>query len=284
MKINNLYKGYKDKDVSFEKLRDSIIEYAYVKVSWDKNIEAGDFLVLFIPITEDIIKNYNPQLCEFSHYINRRIDWLKIQLKTEHIKKTEKQLAYQGVNHMECIEKLEVKESTPLYRVTDRAKIFLKIVNGEINKKSTKKKFLIFVLKCSRLLDENLITSICNLYGEPKSWLYNYKDQLDKMGEERIKNREYLVHRNNRLFMEINRDEQRLIDMDDGPEKERVYKKLIEKRSRKIDIQDTLNRRSYGPKNDEIAKVLNIPKGTVDSSLFYMKKELTSLFHEKVID
>lgn len=284
MDLNEMYSLYAVGKIGREEFKNSIITYAYDRLRWEKNIEGGDFLISFIPVVEGMIKDYSEDLSSFKHYTNRRIDWLKLEIKRSYIKNREKCDAYQYHQQVEYLENLMISENPIEYNITKKAAEFLKISNGLISKDTTKKRFTIFVLKCSRLLDDALIESICEILDRPTSWLYDLKDKLDALGTNRIKSREYLIHRNNRLFIEINRDQEKLSNMPLGIDKDNFKKKLESKIERKAEIQRTLNRRSYGPKNEEIAKLLSIPKGTVDSSLFYMKKELTSLLHDKVID
>ena len=72
--------------------------------------------------------------------------------------------------------------------------------------------------------------------------------------------------------------------MEDGYEKDLLFEKMLEKQKRKESLNKKLMKRNCGPKNEEIAQILDIPKGTVDSSLFYLKKALESLLPGLIIN
>ena len=70
MNLENSYEGFVKGFRNREDLRDDVLGYAYKQVNRDKYIEAGDFILDFIPKVDSIIENYKPALASFKHYIN----------------------------------------------------------------------------------------------------------------------------------------------------------------------------------------------------------------------
>lgn len=284
MDLNRIYKNFLTGKCSRDFLKNTLLQHAYKVVGWDKYIDPANFIIEYIPLIDSIIDNYKMEQCQFSHYITKRINWLKLDINKINIKKKEKENTYlSDINSYYEVEMIS-NELKPEYKITPEAVKYLKIVNGRISKKTTKRRFLIFVFKSSRLLTYDLVKLVSRLTGEPEEWIFQIKETLNSLSQRRIKRREYLELRKNRLFMEIKRGQIELNKVEDNRLKEELIDKINEKKARKKEIQKILDNRSYGPKNEEIARVLGIPKGTVDSSLFYMKKDLNALFPEMIID
>jgi hypothetical protein len=284
MKLEISYKLFKNGNCSMGHLKNCILEYAYKQVSRDKYIEAGDFILVFIKKVESIINNYNSDLAGFNHYINRHIKWLMFSFNRSYIEDKEKRDAYNSHYIAEYKEQYKKESHNPDYTISANALRILSVENGVIKKQSQRKRLEIFVLKNSRNLTSAQIELLAPLLKRSKEWIYSHKESLDKKCEERIYNREYLKQRFNRLFIEITRDQHKLTIMKDGREKDLLFNKMIDKQRRKNELNEMLKKRNCGPKNEEVAIALGIPKGTVDSSLFYMKKALESLLQENNID
>lgn len=277
MNIDEQYNLYKKNLIDGGELRTYILEYSYKLVSKDKFIEAGDFIMEMIPKVDQIISEYNPELSAFKNYLNRHIKWLSLQCTKKYIKEKDKRDAYQYHHNAQYKENLVLKESIPEYSISKEMKKFLKLKEGVISNESMKRRVTILALKNSRLLTDDIINNLSGILGVSSKWLTDKKEELNSICQERLKNREYLMIRCNRLFIDITKDQDKLNKELDKNKKKEILFKLEEKKNRLHKLQETLTKRSYGPRNEEIAKLLKIPKGTVDSSLFYIKKMLKTM-------
>lgn len=284
MNLKNVFENYKSGVTEYTELKEKVLEYAYVQVNKDKYIEAGDFILRFIPKVDSIIERYNSDFASFKHYINSHIKWLMFSFSKEYKSFKEKSDAFTIHNAATYRDQLSLADEIPEYKISPRAKQLLSIKDGTIIKKSSRKRLEIFTLKNIRNLDKEQIEIIAPLINRSVTWLYTQKEYLTSLCEKRISNRDYLQSRYNRLFIEITKDQQKLLDMSSGYEKQLLYKTLCDKQRRKRDLLTKLKNRNCGPKNEEIATLLDIPKGTVDSSLYYMKKSLSTLLKEDNID
>lgn len=284
MNLEKYYENYVNKIFNLSELNEQVIEYVYNYVKKDKYIEPGDFILDFIPRSESIIIKYNNELASFQHYINKHIKWLMFSFSKLYIKEKEKSEAFNYHNIAEFKDNLYLKEESVDYKISEEALILLAIKNGKISKESSKKRLEIFTLKNSRTLTNDQIQILAPLLDRTTDWIYNKKEILENLCTKRIENRNYLKERYNRLFIEITKDQNKLLTMPEGYEKRITTEKLREKQRKKEDLIIKLKKRNCGPKNEEIARLLKIPKGTVDSSLFYMKKTLESLLPGLIID
>lgn len=277
MDIEKDFKLFKEELFTFKELREKVLEYTYAVASKDKNVEAGDFIMELLPKVEQIINEFNPDLSSFKNYLNRHVKWLSLQCTKKYLKEKDKNDAFMYHHNANFKDNIVMQESKPKYHISKEMQKFLNLNSGVIQSESMRKRVTILALKNSRLLTDPIIDNLSSILGVEKKWLEGKKDQLNEKCQERIKNRDYLEIRCNRLFIDITKDQDKLNKELDINKKQEILIKLEEKKTRLHKLQETLSKRSYGPKNDEIAKVLNIPKGTVDSSLFYIKKKLSSL-------
>lgn len=284
MVLEKVYEDYVSGDLKYKELKERVLEYAYQQVEKDRYIEAGDFILRFIPKLDSVLERYNSEYASFKYYINSHIKWLMFSFSKEYKSFKEKSDAYTIHNAATYRDQLSLTEERPEYHISPRAKQLLAIKDGIIYKKSSRKRLEIFTLKNIRNIEKEQIEIIAPLINRSVSWLFNQKEYLSQLCEKRISNRDYLQSRYNRLFIEITKDQQKLLEMNSGYEKELLYKTLCDKQRRKRELLEKLKHRNCGPKNEEIAKLLNIPKGTVDSSLYYMKKSLSTLLKEDNID
>ncbi|MGL1890355.1 MAG: hypothetical protein OCD02_01960 [Spirochaetaceae bacterium] len=280
MNLNECLKKYLDKKSSIKCFKEEILNYVYKQVSKDKYIEAGDFILEFMPKLDSIIDSYNNTLSGFNHFINKHIKWLMYSFSKEYVTKKEKYDAYQSHYLAECKSTYCLDTHINTCSITDKALKVLGIKDGLIVKASSKKRLEIFTLKNSRSLTSDQINILAPLFDKTPEWLYKTKELLDDLCQSRIENREYQTLRYNRLFIEITRAQKKLTIMDDGIEKDILFAKMLEKQEIKKRLYENMSKRNCGPKNEEIAKILGIPKGTVDSSLFYMKKALSELLDD----
>ncbi|OQY39845.1 MAG: hypothetical protein B6229_03005 [Spirochaetaceae bacterium 4572_7] len=270
MNLNMSYKRYLDGVYSKSRLRDITLEYAYDKAKWDKYIEQGDFILKFMIQIDEIISNYDSEKAGFYHYINQCIKWTLLDFNKEYVKEKSKQEAYlfhykeenRGYSSL-------LKEEEPQYIITPKAQIVLEEISS--------KRLLIFILKNSRVIKNDQIEKLAPIVEKSPEWIFSKKVELFTLCEDRLKKREYLELRHNRLFIDINRDQEKLLKICNVREKKELQEQIDKKKERKRKIYNSLKKRNFGPINDDIANVLKIPKGTVDSSLFYVKKRLRSL-------
>lgn len=284
MVLEKVYESYLSGDLKYRELKEKVLEYAYKQVERDRYIEAGDFILRFIPKVDGVLERYNSDFASFKHYINSHIKWLMFSFSKEYKSYKEKSDAYSIHNTATYKDHLSLADERPEYKISPRAKQLLSIKDGSIYKKSSRKRLEIFTLKNIRNIEKEQIEIIAPLINRSVTWLFKQKEYLGQLCEKRISNRNYLQSRYNRLFIEITKDQQKLLEMGDSYEKELLYNNLCDKQRRKRELLEKLKHRNCGPKNDEIAKLLNIPKGTVDSSLYYMKKSLSTLLKEDNID
>ncbi len=80
--------------------------------------------------------------------------------------------------------------------------------------------------------------------------------------------------RRNRLYVTVYGIHHQLSECSDEENRSRLYRELQLLQQRLARVRCQLSRVPHAPTNLEISEVTGIPKGTVDSSLYYAKRKL----------
>jgi hypothetical protein len=274
MNIQNYYDDFKNGRISQDKLKEKILEFSYNQMIKHPNIEAGEFILEMIPNVKKIITEYNEDKSTFYTYICHHIKWLSLQCAKKYLKERDKVEAY--LYHHDTIyeDSMGVMDNEEEYFLLEKNINSLSLKETLKNDSTLKKRLTILVFKNSRLLNDRMITIASEVLGVKEEWIANIKHELDIICLKRLRARNYLEQRINRLLLDITKSQIILTNTQGLLEKQKLVLNIEGKMERLHRLQIILKKRNYGPKNEEISRVLNIPKGTIDSSLYYIKKNI----------
>ena len=149
--------------------------------------------------------------------------------------------------------------------------------NGVICHNSIRNRFFILVLKNSYSLSEEMKTAACRLLSINKDDLEKILDRLAPSLRKRMKRLHFLQNKRNRLlsyiyFLQCERESE--YNSAYGNEIDRKIM-VSQKRLRKI-IKE-ISKVNLCPTHGEIAIALGIPKGSVDSGIYYLKNKMDTI-------
>ena len=146
--------------------------------------------------------------------------------------------------------------------------------SGIIESKITNRHIIVLTLKACENLQPKHVEYIASLTGYRLKWLMN----AIKKARESIKKKnaqiENLKKRRSRIFMTILSLQSDFERSNPITSKEEFRQITDQYHKRMCRISATINRISGGPTNEAIAQILNIPKGTVDSIVYYQRQQL----------
>jgi RNA polymerase sigma factor (sigma-70 family) len=151
-------------------------------------------------------------------------------------------------------------------------------LGSSISSGADRRNFLFLVLKCSRSLDEEIARPLASIAGITPEALLTLAAALRDMRRSREQRLETLRCRRNKAFSQI-----RLLEAELHAEtaSERIAQLTRTLQRARSTMQSTASRMAsvgISPTNLEIARILGIPKGTVDSGLYWLKKKLASVY------
>jgi len=140
-----------------------------------------------------------------------------------------------------------------------------------------RRNFLFLVLKHSHGLDPDRAPALARLAGVSANRLLTLAAALRDQRAGREKRQELFRGRRNKCYAAIRLLETELQAETDPEKTASLQERLRRVRHRMRVAMDHLSRVALAPTNLEIGRLLGVPKGTVDSGLFWLKKKLAPL-------
>jgi len=141
-----------------------------------------------------------------------------------------------------------------------------------------RRNFLFLVLKCSRLLDPERAPALARLAGVTTQRLLGLASALRDLRGAREARQETFRGRRNACYAAIRVLEAEIASETDAEKLASLRERLCRMRRRMAAAMQHMSRVALAPTNREIGRVLGVPKGTVDSGLFWLKRKLSSVY------
>lgn len=266
--------SYQQKGIQLENLRKRIGEIVYLyprkKLGWDHDT-AGDFYLFFEPKIMMLLKNFTYTGIEFEAYLYNSLGWQTNSFQRILLRKSYKKEILESGAYMETMEptcmyekKLHDPEKLSSYFTTDS--------NGRIETDLLKQRFLIGICRAARHMTPFLIEKAARLTGYSARRLSAIMDQLIKASTARSQRVEAVYHRKNLYQFKIEYYRKALRHSPDD-ERTATYNKRLDFFHQKFTHNlQKLRKLTKAPTHTDIARVLEIPRGTVASTLSALKK------------
>jgi DNA-directed RNA polymerase specialized sigma24 family protein len=141
-----------------------------------------------------------------------------------------------------------------------------------------RRNFLFLVLKCSRRLDSENAPALARVAGVSPRTLLSLAGTLREMRAGREARFEMFRGRRNKSFAAVRLLETEIrseVDPEKRAALERTYARM---KRRMLLAMERMSRVGLAPTNREIGRLLCVPKGTVDSGLYWLKRKLAPVY------
>jgi hypothetical protein len=138
-----------------------------------------------------------------------------------------------------------------------------------------RKRILYLALKNARHLDDAAVSWISAVTGIEEDHLIGMVERLRRNLYKRELRLHKLYRRQNKIFTKIFLLQQNLAWEFDPVAKAEIALSLCDLRRRLRNLQQAVRRVRLHPSNREIAELLQVPKGTVDTSLYWLRKQMS---------
>ena len=242
--------------------------------------DCGEFFVYFYPRLIRTVRKFRDQGKPFEWYFNSVLCWQYRSYSRKHWREEISwgliaQAALWAGNPVLALD-AEIEASCRAVPVISR--LFDTDRTGRIGKEVHRKCFLFWILKYVRCIDSEVIGRIHQLTGYEKNWLDNVVEELRLRKEPQEERLQYLTERVTRTFCRARLLEERLSRERDR-EMIRRFSEALARAKHSIDLtRHKISRIPLSPSNRQISEVLDVPKGTVDTSLYSLKKKLKALY------
>ncbi len=143
------------------------------------------------------------------------------------------------------------------------------------NNRGLKKRLLLLLLRESSRISESLLAHFTAITGYKREWIENKVEEVRKITFQ-LEGRRNICrhHRNQALFNSCCIHEE--LTYETEPEKREILLNKLDREKQNLrKSEESLNKIPKSPTHLQIAHVLGIPKGTVDSGLHYINKRFT---------
>jgi hypothetical protein len=277
-------KGHIDIRDVVEEVALLVYSYPMKKYGWQHDL-CSEFFCYFYNRMFALINKFEFQGKPFEVYL-----FITLRYQTRsYIKRKKKELLYRRIFTHDTF--WMVREHEPYYRsdtIAEERPAPLQMMpevyqplratsGGTIEDVTAKRRLLFLTLAGSFHITISLISVIASIIGYEREWLFacivELRDRID-LRRHRI---EELEAKRNRAFLQIYRLHEQLRDAVTSKEREALHAALSIEKQRMYNAIEELSHVHLAPTHKDLAEVLGIPKGSIDSGLYYIKHALGDL-------
>jgi RNA polymerase sigma factor (sigma-70 family) len=255
--------------------------YAYPRHKLGLDEDAcGDFYVYFQPRLLRLLARFKDQGKPFESYLCSVLSW---QLKNFARERRRSERGWKTALRLEAAD--QAGQCAPAEAEPDswprmpgfpgEAELRLR---GLLEKECDRRNLVLLALKCLHSLTPERIESLCSLTGFSEDLLHGYVSRLRVRTEPRQGRLKAFRERRNRAFSQARLLETELSEETDPARRDCLAALLARARRRMRTAILRMSRVLINPTNREIAEVMGIPKGTVDSGLYWLKRKLAPVY------
>jgi RNA polymerase sigma factor (sigma-70 family) len=258
-----------------DELAPRVYQFPRRKMGWDEDA-CGDFYLFVHPRLIRLLDRFRDQGKPFESYLCAVLNW---QLRNFARDRRRGQMSWNVSLRLENPVQLgsQPGEEEPGDQSPSPLRVSHEIASA-VTSDADRRNFLFLVLKCSRTLDLENAQALAPLVGVPGPKILSLAETLQGMRASREKRLETFRSRRNKAFALIRVLETELLTERDHERVLVLQARLARARKRMRGAMQRMARVGLSPTNREIGAVLGVPKGTVDSGLYWLKRKLASVY------
>ena len=236
--------------------------------------DCGEFYLFFYPRLLRTLKHFQDRGKPFEWYFNSVLRW---HYKVYCSRKRKDQIRWAVARDVLFWELPEPDSPFSAFAMSsDRCQRIIPLDRFEGSRESTcRKRILFLALKNARHLDDSAVSWISGLTGIEEEHLIAMVGRLRSNLYKRELRLHKLYRRQNKIFMKIFLFQRDLLWEVDPEIKSELALSLCELRTTLRSVQRKIRRVRLHPSNREIAELLQVPKGTIDTSLYWLRRQLS---------
>ena len=263
------------------RIAQKVYTYPRGRMGWNED-DCSDFFCDFFPKLPNLVKRFTFQGKPFEAYLCTTLKW---QLKSFATRKSQntikaRMVTEEGFGSVEAcysepveIEMDCVTEAPPRYSSGVREVLRIDM-DGRIRDEVSRKRLLFLAMKGAFYVDGNMLGRVAEVTGYRFGWLVTCAEELVCRLGKRRERLSLLRVRRNHCYFRIYYIHERLAIEIDMTERTFLFRNLNQERFRLTRLIEEINRIPLAPTHHDIADVLSVPKGSVDSALYYLRNQL----------
>ncbi|HTH13150.1 MAG TPA: hypothetical protein VMB23_02060 [Spirochaetia bacterium] len=263
--------GYQEGRVPLDTVRNLVLLEAYHHLRRYRcrgEDDVSDFLLEFHGRIEGLLIRFRCRGLPFRHYLLRTLRWQWNTFRTDRSRGRQKDWLAVDAG-LGSLEEEAVCEPDPTWTFRP---------NGPLSP-GVRRRLVLLALKVSPYLAEEQLETISRETGTDLAWLQACQSRLKSATDCRRLRRELLGEKRGEFYY------RRLLAEDDArketdPDRRRIHEhRAAHYRGRLASLSARQKALSTSPTHRELAELLGMPKGSIDSSLHHLKKELVHVYN-----
>jgi hypothetical protein len=257
--------------------RISILAYEYPKRFRGMSREScSDFYCSFHPKIIPMVDRFEYQEKPFEMYLYASMKWhLKGFIRRQKKKETVERVFMQPTFWDESLSVRESSEPILPQCLTNHARRVLEVdSNGRIVEPSIRKRVMCLLLKGGDGLSATKLEAVARLIECDLEWVHESLGTLRESRNQHYRRRRLLEIRRNTHYLKINCLQEQW-DLAEYPEeRQRITEEIDLERAILSKLNFLISRTRLTPTHQAISEITGIPKGTIDSGLYTIRREL----------
>lgn len=275
IKYQKTGKGYKNLE---EKI--GIHVYTILKSNYKMDDdERGDFFCVYYPKIQNLITQFNYYGTPFEMYLKVSLKWNIKSFRTSKSRYRSIQKAiYKEPFYLVPHENDFTEDINTDLHISEHAREALEIVGTkEILTDTVKKRLLYIYLIEADFLDERIKERIIRMTGYKKRWIETCSEKLKKRVDIRLNRINQIKNRRNSAFFDFHLLQEKYSFEENRNKKEELENQIKSLRKKINSMNREISNAIVRPTHKDLADVLQIPKGSIDSGIFYIKNSFKEL-------
>ena len=252
-----------------------VYQFPRRKMGWDEDA-CGDFFVFVHPRLIRLLDRFNDQGKPFESYLSAVLNW-QLRNFARDRKRGERSWNVSLRLDVDDPEAQEARERAVLRPVTEPVCMpenYASLIRTDADRRN----FLFLALKCARTIGPDNAPLLSAVSGVAEDRILTLSAALREMRAPRELRLETFRARRNRAFAQARLFETELQGEVEAERIAALRASLAKVRKRMRAAMNRMARVKLAPTNLEIARVVGVPKGTVDSGLYWLKRKLASVY------
>lgn len=269
--FTNAVLDYQNGRIPFEAIRNRVLleVYAHLRRYRRKGEdEVSEFLLYFHDKIEGLLKRFVARDIPFRHFLLRTLRWQWNSFRSRQSK--ERRQVVLAIDSGLAGDGFAVAESS----FEERQKVPLDLAELD------KKRLVLLALKTAPYLDDRQLEAVSRQSGADLAWLQACQRRLRTVTSARRDRREVLADKRGDAFY------RRLMAEDNARRETDPARRLAHERlaafyrTRLMHLSRQREATTSAPTHRELAELLGMPKGSVDSGLYHLKRMLAAVYSD----
>jgi archaellum component FlaC len=280
--ITDAMMKYKQTGIGYEDLvkKIGILVYSMMKDKYKMNEDdRGDFFCMFYKKIPNLIKRFEYYGTPFEAYLNVSIRW---NIKSFRISKSKYRSIQKAILKKPFYLIPHENDFTKIIKtdlhISETAREVLRLEGTkEILSDTIRKRLLYIYLIESDHIDERIKEGIIRITGYKRKWLETCSEKLKEKVERRLNRIKLIKTRRNTAFLEFHILQEKCSFAENNNEKEELKDQINKLRKRIDQMNKDISKAIVRPTHKDIADILQIPKGSIDSGIYYIKNSFKEM-------